>query len=147
MSWLSNATGIHISGKGVRIEPKKALLTALGVGIPALGIAGKLGTAFGAASKLGKLGKIGGAVKTAGGFLAKHKKDIADYGALGEGVYDRMQENRAAGEMQNRYRSLQPLRDQAFAQLQAPTPDVHSLFAEQPVQPTRYRRIGARGGY
>lgn len=144
MSLLSKITGIGISRKGIKIDPKKALMTAIGVGIPALGIAGKLGSLGSLVGKgtpgLGKLGALGG-------FLSKHKKDIVDYGTLGEGVYDRMQENKAAGEMQNRYRALQPLRDQAMAQLQAPTPDVHSLFQEPTAQPTRYRRIGSTGGY
>lgn len=37
MSWLSEATGIHISPKGVHIDPMKALGTALAVGTGGVG--------------------------------------------------------------------------------------------------------------
>lgn len=106
------------------------------------GLAG-IGPLAGIASKAGLIGKLG----AAGKFLAKHKKDIADYGALGEGIYDRVQENKAAGELQNRYRALQPLRDQAMQQLMAPTPSTEGIFTEAPMQQGRYRRIGSGGSY
>lgn len=42
MSWLSEATGVHISPKGVHIDPAKALTTALAVGTGGLGAGLKL---------------------------------------------------------------------------------------------------------
>lgn len=106
------------------------------------GLAG-IGPLAGLAGKAGLLGKLG----TAGKFLKDHKKDIVDYGELGEGVYDRVQENKAAGQMNDRYRSLQPYRDMALQQLQAPTPSTAGLFTEPQGAPPRYRAIGSRGGY
>lgn len=135
MSWLSSLTGIGISKKGIKIDPKKALLTGLAVGTGGFGL-------LGGASKLGALGKL----KDAGGFLKNNARTITDYGKLGEGVYDRVQENKAAGQAQERYRALQPLRDQAMAQLQAPTPDVHSLFADPDAMAQRYRRVNVGSG-
>lgn len=82
-----------------------------------------------------------------GKFLLDHKRDIVDYGKMGEGVYDRVQENRAVGDAEKRYRSLQPLRDQAMKDLMQPTApvDTAALFAD-PTAPQRYRRVNV-GGY
>jgi hypothetical protein len=156
MSWLSKATGIGISPKGIKIDPKKALLTAgLGIATGGLGLLGgglkvggyglgtlAKGSALMAKDKLAGIGL--GKLATAGKFLAKHKDTIADYGGMAEGIYDRVQENKAAGEMQDRYRSLQPLRDQAMRDLTTPAPSVSGMFSE-PEQ--RYRRVnvGSRG--
>lgn len=60
MSWLSSATGIHISPHGVKIEPLKALGTALTVG--SLGGLGGIGAALG---KVPGLARVGGAIGTA----------------------------------------------------------------------------------
>lgn len=144
MSLLSKWTGIGISKKGIKINPKQVLKAGLigAGGLGAIGLAGLggFGSAAGAGGKLGLL-------KGVGGFLSKHKKDIVDYGALGEGVYDRMQENKASGQMNDRYRALQPYRDQAMQQLMAPTPSTAGIFTEQPTQPGRYRRVGSGGSY
>lgn len=145
MSLLSKLTGIGISRKGIKIDPLKAAMTALTVGT----LGGGAGLGFlGGAAKLGKLAKIGAGAKAAGGFLKNNAKTIADYGQLGEGVYDRMQENKVAGQAQDRYRALAPVRSQALAALNAPTPDVHSLFADPDMQAgaPRYRRVGIGSG-
>lgn len=128
---------------------KKPLLLAGGLAITGgLAGVGPLAGLLGGASEAGGLAAAGGKLgllKKAGGFLSKHKKDIVDYGALGEGIYDRMQSNRAIDEQQDRYRRLQPLRDQALAQLQAPPPDVSAVFAD-PAGEQRYRRINVGSG-
>lgn len=147
MSWLSKITGIGISKHGVHIDPLKAAMTALTVGsLGGLGPLAAAGSKLGAITKLGGLASKGGKLAAVGGFLKNNAKTIADYGAVGEGVYDRIQENKAAQEQQNRYRSLQPFRNQALAQLQAPAPDVHALFADPTATPDRYRRVNVGSG-
>lgn len=66
MSILSSLTGIHISKKGVHIEPLKALGTALTVGSfgglgPLAGIAGKVGSV---ATKIPGVAKVAGGIGT-----------------------------------------------------------------------------------
>lgn len=132
MSLLSKITGIGISRKGIKINPGRALLTAAGVAIPAFGV-----------------GKTLGLLGTAGKFFKNNAKTIADYGSIGERVYDRMQENKVAGQAQDRYRSLQPLRDQAMATLMAPTPSTAGIFSDPGTSEGRYRSVsvGSRGRY
>lgn len=89
MSWLSSATGVHISKHGVHIEPLKALGTALTVGsLGGLGpVAGALSRIPGAATAAGALSKIPGAGKV-GGYLASHLGGGAPTAPGGNGVGD-----------------------------------------------------------
>ena len=75
MSWLSEATGIHISPHGVKIEPLKALGTvatlgsfgALGPVAGALGAIPGVGAIANAAGKIPGVSAIGNAIGHAGG--------------------------------------------------------------------------------
>lgn len=86
-----------------------------------------------------------------GSFLKNNARTIADVGTAGEHVYDRMLENNAVNDAQRRYRALQPLRDQAMADLMQPTPNVDTaaLFADPGNPQGRYRRVnvGSAGRY
>jgi hypothetical protein len=172
MSWLSKLTGIGISPKGVKIDPKKALMTALAVGT---GVGG-----FGALTKLGTLGKIGAGAKVAssvvggggddpgfvqggniagadpgrfrqiGDFLKGNSRTIADLGSVGEGIYDRYQENKQYGDARKDYAAAAPLREVGMrGLLDTSRPDVSSLFADPNSPQGRYRtvNVGSRGRY
>lgn len=97
MSWLSSVTGIHVSPKGVKIEPLKALGTVATLGtLGAAGpLAGVLGGVGGALKAIPGVAAVGGALKAipgvsaignavshipgasaAGDFLKAHGKDI-----------------------------------------------------------------------
>lgn len=83
-------------------------------------------------------------------FLGKHKDTIADIGQVGESVYDRYQENQDRKTAEERYRALQPLRDQAVAGLMDTSrPDLSGIFADPTNPQARYRRVnvGSRGTY
>ena len=127
MSLLSKITGIGISRKGVKIDPLKAALTVGGfaVGLPALqgirmatGAGVPLTSALKAAGQVG-LSQAGKGALAAGGFLKNNIRTIADVGKVGEGIYDRVQENKAIGQANDRYRSLSPIREQAMRDLMA----------------------------
>lgn len=158
MSILSRITGIGISPKGVKIEPGKALMTALTVG--SLGAGGALGglTKLGSLSKLGKLGKVAGAVKGVGSMLGGggegdpsqggRFRNLLDLGQFGEGVYDTFQKNRQYKDAKGAYDAAAPLRDAAMkGLLDTSRPDVSSVFADPNAPQGRYRRvnIGSRG--
>jgi hypothetical protein len=87
-----------------------------------------------------------GRFRAVGGFMKDHGRTIADVGMVGERLYDRVQENKAAGQAQDRYRALQPMRDRALAELNASTPDTSGLFADPEMQNARYRRINVGSG-
>jgi hypothetical protein len=164
MSWLSKATGIGISRKGIKIEPMKALSTGLmfagGLGaLGKLGTLGKLGmakkdagAAMGGGDEIEGLpgGDIagGGRFRAIGGFLKDNARTIADYGKMGEGIYDRYQENQDRNMAQREYDAAAPLRHAAQAGLlDQSRPDVSSIFADPQAPQGRYRRVdvGSRG--
>lgn len=84
MSWLSKITGVGISPHGVKIDPLKAIGTALTVG--SLGSLGPVGAALGSIPGVSKVGsvlgsipgisKVGGLAKGIGGFLGDHGDQI-----------------------------------------------------------------------
>lgn len=88
--------------------------------------------------------------RSVGGFLKDNARTIADYGKLGEGIYDRYQENQDRNRADQEYASARPLRDAAMAGLlDTSRPDVSSVFAD-PMNPQgRYRTVsvGSRGRY
>lgn len=165
MSILSKLTGIGISRKGVKIDPKKALMTALvaGTGGAALAAGGGLGALAGAGSKLGLLKKAGGLL-TGGGKSQTDQmlgieqgpnwsdrfRSIADIGKAGEHIYDRYQENQDRSMANKEYANAQPLRDAAQANLlDTSVPDTSGIFADPNAPQGRYRRVnvGSRGAY
>jgi hypothetical protein len=161
MSWLSNLTGVGISKKGVKINPKKALLTGLtlatgggllgaakGVGMAMKGGAG-LGTALKAAGGVAG-GDAVGRFKSIGGFLKNNARTIADVGQVGEGIYDKYQENRQYQDARRDWEAAAPLRDAGMAGLlDTSRPDVSHLFRDEGNPQGRYRRVnvGSTGGY
>lgn len=98
MSWLSSISGVHISKHGVKVEPLKALGTAL-----TLGSFGALGPVGGIISKIPAVGglaaKLGGA-----GAIGKIGAGIEKYAPLALGVgsaIEGYQQNKRAGDLQN----------------------------------------------
>ena len=77
-------------------------------------------------------------------------RTLMDLGKMGEGVYDRYQQNQDRKMAQDEYRRLQPLRDQAVAGfMDTSRPDLSSIFADEGNPQGRYRRVsvGSRGAY
>ena len=136
---LKSGLGALRSGRGIG----SALKTSVGMGGGSGGeIAGVSG------------GDIAGAdpsrFRQIGGFLKDNARTIADYGKLGEGIYDRYQQNQDRKMAEEEYRALAPLRDAGMrGLLDTSRPDVSSIFADDLNPNGRYRRVnvGSRGAY
>lgn len=151
MSILSKLTGVHISGKGVRIEPMKALGTAL-----TIGSFGGLGPIAGLASKIPGVAKLGGmaskipGVSAIGGLAAKAKGipgvgGIIDYAQhnpleLLSGINSAMDaghardlQGRAEGIAMDNYNARAPLRTAGMQGMLKPAvPDLSQLGYDSP---------------
>lgn len=84
MSWLSKLSGVHISPHGIKIEPMKALGTALTIG--SFGGLGPVGAALGhipgAAAIASGAGKVKGALSMIPG-AGKIGEVVANHGGIG----------------------------------------------------------------
>lgn len=167
MSVLSKITGIGISRKGIKINPGRALSTAL-----TLGSFGALGPVAGMLGKVPGIAKIGGALKL-GGLFGKGAGAVNSMGAEpgrfrsigqffggkdGLGMDDVMKYGEAAGDAYDAYQGNQrrnravrmaeqelaagaPMRDAARRTLMDDSrPDLSGVFTE-PQAPPRYRRV------
>jgi len=135
MSWLSSATGIHISKKGVKIEPLKALGT-----VATLGSFGAAGPLAGLATKIPGVAKLGSlaskipGVSALGGFLKGHGADLLT-GAQGLQAFGQQQgadklRDKALGYATNAYDEKAPIRAMALKDLQnEQLPDLSSIYA------------------
>lgn len=154
MSWLSKITGVHISPKGVHVEPLKALGTALTIG--SLGGLGPVGAALGsipgagAISKVGgvlshipgvgalesgidKLGGLKGAVSKVGSFLGDHGDQLLGAGSLYEGYNNSKKStdlmNQALDTAKQSYAERAPLRTAGISGMMNETrPDLSSIY-------------------
>lgn len=150
MSWLSEATGIHISPKGFKVEPQKVLTNAASVltGNPMLAVGNVLGAVRGGAQptpsynpgvSLPNMGAGGGVLSGAasgsgtGGSSGNLLNTLLQIAAGGSGVYNTIKSNQQRGKMVNQatgaYNADAPLRDAAKKKLLSPvTPDLSSVY-------------------
>ena len=153
MSWLSSITGVHISPKGVKIEPLKALGTIATLGsfgalgpvagaleaIPGVGAiasgAGKIGSAIGSipgASSLGDFLKSG--VSKIPGVLGSALDDPLKTAGVVSGALDsakaRGLQTEAINAARAGYDSRAPLRDMALQGLLHPKQRDLSFYAD-----------------
>lgn len=148
------------AGGALKGAASGATVGALGGGLSALRSGAGVGTALktatgmgpggGMAEGAGELASEGGRFRSIGSFLKNNARTIADYGQMGEGIYDRYQQNRQYNDARDDYAAAKPLRDAAMqGLLDTSRPDVSSIFADPTAPQGRYRRVnvGSRGGY
>jgi hypothetical protein len=93
-------------------------------------------------------GGIGDRFRSIGGFLKDNSRTIADYGKMGEGIYDRYQQNQDRKMAQREYENAAPLRQAAQAGLlDTSRPDVSSIFQDPNATQGRYRRVTVGSRY
>lgn len=159
---LKNGGGLHDAAVG-GVKGAAAGYTAgtVGEGLTALksgagvGNALKTGMGFGGGGEMGLeggniAGENVGRFRKVGGFLKDNARTITDFGRLGEGVYDRYQQNQDRKRADEEYAANKPLRDAGMAGLlDTSKPDFSSVFADPMAPKGRYRsmNVGSRGTY